>query len=72
MIQTTSSTPKPLSCGDIRDKRIRAGIPGHILCKKLNRSRAWLTTIERDYFDVPAEELARIDAALDELIRLKM
>ncbi len=55
----------------IRAKRTAAGIPGHILCRKAGGQRSRLSDIERMYVDPSAEELARLDSALDELIEAK-
>ena len=56
----------------IKSKRIQAGIPGHVLCSKLgDYVRSRLSGIENEYLTVTPDELARIDAALDELIRAK-
>ena len=56
----------------IKSKRIQAGIAGHILCSKLgDYARSRLSGIENEYLTVAADELARIDAALDDLIRAK-
>lgn len=54
----------------LKSKRIAAGIAGQVLCKKLDPfARSKLTAIERGYVTPTPEELARIDAALDDLIR---
>jgi hypothetical protein len=55
----------------LKKKRVTAGIPGHILCKKLGKARSRLSDIEREYVRATPEELAQIDAALDDLIRAK-
>jgi transcriptional regulator with XRE-family HTH domain len=55
----------------IKSKRIAAGIAGHVLCKKLAIARSRLSDLERGYVTAPPEEFARIDAALDNLIRAK-
>ena len=55
----------------LKSKRIAAGIAGHILCKKLAIARSRLSDLERGYVTATSEEFARIDAALDDLIRAK-
>jgi ribosome-binding protein aMBF1 (putative translation factor) len=55
----------------IKSKRIAAGIAGHVLCKKIPAHRSRLSDIERGYVTPTPEELARIDSALDELIKAK-
>jgi len=56
----------------IKSKRIQAGIAGHILCSKLgDYARSRLSGIENGYLKVKPEELARLDAALDDLIQAK-
>jgi transcriptional regulator with XRE-family HTH domain len=55
----------------IRTKRTAAGIAGNLVCKKLGMARSRLSDVERGYVTPSPEELARIDAALDELIRAK-
>jgi hypothetical protein len=52
-------------------KRIRAGIAGQVLCKKVVIARSKLTAIERGYTDATPDELVRINAALDDLIKVK-
>ena len=51
----------------IRTKRILAGIPGRVLCSRAGIGRGRLSDIERNYISIPAAELARIEAALDQL-----
>ena len=55
----------------LKAKRTAAGIAGHLVCKKLGFARSKLTAIERGYTTGRPEELARIDATLNELIRAK-
>jgi hypothetical protein len=56
----------------IKAKRIQAGIAGHILCRELgNYARSRLSGVENEVLAVRPEELARIDGALDELIRAR-
>ena len=62
---------KPINGTTLRSKRIQHGIPGHIVCKRLGWVRSKLTVVERGYRDIPGEELARVDAALDQLIQTK-
>jgi transcriptional regulator with XRE-family HTH domain len=55
----------------LKAKRTVAGIAGSILCKKLGIARSRLSDIERGYITASPEELARMDAVLEELIRDK-
>ena len=56
----------------IKSKRIQAGIAGHILCRKVGAyPRSRLSVVENQVIPVSPEELARIDAVLDDLIRAK-
>jgi transcriptional regulator with XRE-family HTH domain len=55
----------------LKSKRIAARIAGHILCRKLAIARSRLSDIERGYVTATPEELARLDAVLDDLIRAK-
>ena len=56
---------------EIRSKRIEAGIPGYVLCLKARVARTRLSDIERNYVVPSQQELARIQAALMELIQAK-
>jgi transcriptional regulator with XRE-family HTH domain len=56
---------------DLKVKRLTAGIPGSVLCVKIGLSRSRLSLIERGYVNPVPEELARINSALDQLIRAK-
>lgn len=60
-----------IDAANLRIKRTAAGIAGNILCKKIGMVRSRLSDIERGYVTPQPDELARIDAALDELIRAK-
>jgi transcriptional regulator with XRE-family HTH domain len=55
----------------LRIKRTGAGIAGNLLCKKFGIARSRLSDIERGYVTASPDELARMDAALDELIQAK-
>jgi len=55
----------------IKAKRTAAGIAGSLLCKKVGIARSRLSDIERGYVTASSDELARIDAVLDELIETK-
>jgi hypothetical protein len=55
----------------IKAKRNKAGVAGHLVCRKLAFARSKLTAIERGYTTATPQELERIDAALDDLIRAK-
>lgn len=52
-------------------RRLTAGISGSVLCAKAGLSRSRLSLIERGYIAAPADELKRLEFALDELIRAK-
>ena len=56
---------------DLKAKRIRAGIPGRLVCARAKVDRSRLSHIERGYIQAPDAELDRIEQALDELIRAK-
>ena len=56
----------------LRAKRTGAGIVGKVLCNKCGIARSRLSDIERGYAKASAEELARMDTALDELIQAKI
>jgi transcriptional regulator with XRE-family HTH domain len=60
-----------IDAATIKAKRIAAGIVGNLLCKKIGIARSRLSDIERGYVTPPPDELARINAALDELIEAK-
>ena len=60
-----------IDAATIKAKRIAAGIVGKILCNKCGIARSRLSDIERGYVRASAEELARMDATLDELIQAK-
>jgi transcriptional regulator with XRE-family HTH domain len=55
----------------IKAKRTAAGIAGNIICKKISMARSRLSDIERGYVTPSTEEIARIGAALEELIQAK-
>jgi transcriptional regulator with XRE-family HTH domain len=55
----------------LKAKRNAAGIAGNLLCKKFGIARSRLSNIERGFITASPEELARLDAVLDELIRAK-
>jgi|HubBroStandDraft_1064217.scaffolds.fasta_scaffold893835_1 transcriptional regulator with XRE-family HTH domain len=56
---------------ELKSKRSAAGISGVVLSRKVGISRSQLSNIERSYITPSHEEVARIDAALDDLIRAK-
>lgn len=56
---------------DLKLKRVAAGISGSVLCAKARISRSRLSLIERGYVHPDAEEVSRLDAALDQLIEAK-
>jgi len=55
----------------LKEKRTAAGIAGTLVCQKIGIARSRLSDIERGYVKALPEELARIDVALNELIRVK-
>ena len=55
----------------LKIKRTGAGITGSLLCKRLGIARSRLSDIERGYANSSPDELGRIDAALEQLIRDK-
>ena len=54
---------------DLKTKRVAAGISGSVLCLKVGVSRSRLSQIERGFTKTSPEEAARLEQALDELIR---
>jgi transcriptional regulator with XRE-family HTH domain len=60
-----------MSGSQIRQKRMSAGIVGRLLCTHAKLDRGRLSHIERGYIQPSDAELARIDLALDDLIRAK-
>ena len=60
-----------VDAASLKAKRVAAGIPGNILCKKFGMARSRLSDIERGFANLAPEELTRLDATLDELIRAK-
>jgi transcriptional regulator with XRE-family HTH domain len=60
-----------MTISELREKRIVAGIVGRILCKRAGIERSRLSVIEKGYLPPTAEELERLQKALDELIKTK-
>ena len=60
-----------IEAAKLKAKRAAAGIAGNVLCKKFGIARSRLSDIERGFVTASPEELARMDAVLDELIRAK-
>jgi transcriptional regulator with XRE-family HTH domain len=58
-----------INAAALKAKRTAAGIAGNIVCKKLGIARSRLSDIERGYVTATDAELARVDAALEDLIR---
>jgi transcriptional regulator with XRE-family HTH domain len=56
---------------EIRDRRVRARIPGHVLCKKAGLHRSRLSDIERGAVTPSHEEVERIEQALSILIEVR-
>ena len=56
---------------DIKQRRLVARIPGRLLCAKAGVDRSHFSDIERGYVRPSAEELARIEQALAELIEAR-
>jgi transcriptional regulator with XRE-family HTH domain len=55
----------------LRTKRNAAEIAGSLVCLRAGIARSRLSDIERGYVTASDDEIARIDAALDELTRTK-
>jgi transcriptional regulator with XRE-family HTH domain len=55
----------------LRAKRTAAGIVGIVLSRKAGMARSRLSDIERGYVTPSPDELARLDAVLDQLIEAK-
>jgi transcriptional regulator with XRE-family HTH domain len=60
-----------ISGATIKSKRVAADISGIVLCMKIGKGRSYLSDLERGYVTATPDELAQIDAALDQLIRAK-
>jgi transcriptional regulator with XRE-family HTH domain len=60
-----------IDAATLKAKRTAAGIAGSVLCKRLGIARSRLSDIERGYVTASADELARMEAALDELLQAK-
>jgi transcriptional regulator with XRE-family HTH domain len=56
---------------ELRDKRQRMGISGHLVCSKAGICRSRLSDIERGYVQPRDKEVATIRAVLDDLIAAK-
>lgn len=56
---------------NLKLRRLTAGISGSVLCAKAEISRSRLSLIERGYVRPGAEEAARIEDALQQLIETK-
>jgi len=56
---------------ELKANRLSAGISGSLLCAKAGISRSRLSLIERGYVPPTQEELQRLTATLDQLIRDK-
>lgn len=52
----------------LRDKRVLARVPGHILAVSAGISRARLSDLERGVSKASEQEMLRLDDALDRLI----
>jgi len=55
----------------LRATRIRAAISGYAICLKAGIGRSRLSDIERGHVQPSAEEIVRLNAAVDELIRAR-
>jgi transcriptional regulator with XRE-family HTH domain len=60
-----------MSGSEIKQRRVRAGIPGRLVCARARVDRSRLSHIEREYVVASESELAKISRALDELIQAK-
>lgn len=61
----------PITGGQLRAKRAAAGIPGHAVCRVIagGMSRGKLSEIETGLATASEEDLQRIDAAINQIIR---
>jgi transcriptional regulator with XRE-family HTH domain len=57
-----------MTLSNLRVKRAAAGIAGQIVCQMAGIARSRFSDIEREYVTPTAEELQRIDAAIEEII----
>lgn len=48
-----------------------AGVTGSSVCQKILKSRSWLTGLERGYTKATRDDLARVDAAIDDIVRAR-
>ena len=56
---------------ELQERRRVAGIPGRLLCERAGVDRGRLSEIERGYVTPSQDEIARLEAALDELLRAR-
>ena len=56
---------------DIRQKRLAARIPGHVLSQKIGICRSRLSGIENGYVHPTDREIAAIEAAIEQLRRAR-
>jgi transcriptional regulator with XRE-family HTH domain len=56
---------------NLRTKRAIAGITGQAVCQVAGISRAKLSDVERGYITGSAEDLSRIDDAIEQILRTK-
>jgi transcriptional regulator with XRE-family HTH domain len=56
---------------NLRARRAAEGIPGTAVCRRSGISRAKLSDIEREYVIATTEELERIEAAIEEIVRTR-
>jgi hypothetical protein len=61
----------PMTAEDLKTKRVVAGIPGYAVCQVAGLSRAKLSDIERGYVPATAEELQRIEGAIEQIVRTR-
>jgi len=60
-----------MTSSELRKRRVRAGLSGSLVCARAGIVRSRLSLIENGFVVPPREELARIDAALTELIHAR-
>ncbi len=61
----------PVTVKELRTKRLAANIPGHLVCQVAAIGRTRLSDIECEYVVASAEELGRINEAIDQILRTR-
>jgi hypothetical protein len=55
----------------LRSKRIKSEVVGSLVCQKIGRSRAWLSSVENGYATATPEELEHLNQTIDEIVRTR-